>query len=221
MTRLNDSYQPRIQVPSIVKALQTTAIAALFSLGFAGTLSTAAQSQEALNNNAVQFQEDTVIEFELVDTHGYYQSTFGVIDGNTKQKIPLFVEVRGYDEATPSVQGRDDTGNTPDYRGTVEGGTVVNGEGQANKYIKYTFKSGVPYVFYLDSVDPRTKETKTTLISLNGASSRFSGSLEAGETGNLIEWDDSGLPRPGKDNDFDDFAIIAGGFPLTPCPFVQ
>ncbi|MDX2228162.1 MAG: hypothetical protein NW220_00900 [Leptolyngbyaceae cyanobacterium bins.349] len=197
------------------------AIAVAAAIGVTSAIAPATQAQEALTNGAIRFPEDTVVEFELVDTHGYYQSTFGVVDTTTRQKVPLFVEIKPYDQPNPSVPGRDDTGTTPDYYGTVEGGSVVNGEGQANKFIKYTFKAGVPYVFYMDSVDPRTREVKTSYLSTNNLATRFSGSLVAGETGNLIEWDDSGLPRPGKDNDFDDFAIIAGGFTLGPCPLVR
>lgn len=196
------------------------AIASLSAIGITA-FATSVNAQESLANNTIQFPEDTIIEFEIVDTHGYYQSTFGVIDTNTRQKSPLFVEVKPYDARVASVPGRDDTGTEPDFPGTVEGGTVVNGEGQASKFIKYTFKAGVPYVFYMDSVDPITKVAKTSYISTNNLATRFSGSLEAGETGNLIEWDDSGLPKPGKDSDFDDFAIIAGGFVLTPCPLRQ
>jgi hypothetical protein len=204
-----------------LKFLNRTAIAALSAISLTGAVASVTQAQEALTNAVIQFPEDTIIEFELIDTHGYYQSTFGVVDSSTKRKVPLFVETKPYDDNTPSVPGRDDTGTQPDFRGTVEGGGVVNGEGQANKFIKFTFKAGTPYVFYLDSVDPVTKQTKTSYLSTNNLAGRFTGSLVAGETGNLIEWDDSGLPKPGKDNDFDDFAIIAGGFVLTPCPLKQ
>lgn len=197
------------------------AIAAVSAIGLTSSLAASAQAQEALSNAAIQFPEDTIIEFELVDTHGFYQSTFGVQDARTGKKNPLFVEVKPYDQPNPSVPGRDDTGTSPDYYGTVEGGTVVNGEGQANKFIRYTFRANTPYVFYMDSIDPRTRQTKTAYLSTNNLAARFSGSLVAGQSGNLIEWDDSGLPRPGKDSDFDDFAIIAGGFTIEPCPFVR
>jgi hypothetical protein len=193
------------------------------ALGLFGSLATATHThaQDALSNAIIQFPEDTIVEFELVDTHGFYQSTFGVVDSSTQKKVPLFVEVKPYNDNTPSVPGRDDTGTVPDFLGTVEGGAVVNGAGEASKFIKYTFKGGVSYVFYMDSLDPRTRQVKTSYLSTNNLSSRFSGSLVAGQSGNLIEWDDSGLPRPGKDSDFDDFAIIAGGFPLAACPLVR
>ncbi len=199
---------------------QAGAIAALSVVGLAA-IAPAVRAQDALSNNTIQFPEDTVIEFELIDTHGYYQSTFGVIDVTNRQKTPLFIEIKPYNERVASVPGRDDTGTTPDFPGTVEGGSVVNGNRESSKFIKHTFKAGVPYVFYMDSMDPRTQQIKTSYISTNALATRFSGSLTAGATGNLIEWDDSGLPKPGKDSDFDDFAIIAGGFELTPCPLVR
>ncbi|MDX2243053.1 MAG: hypothetical protein NW224_20425 [Leptolyngbyaceae cyanobacterium bins.302] len=203
-----------------MKTLRPAAIAALCSLGFVG-LSTSTPAQETLTNAAIQFPEETIVEFELVDTHGFYQSTFGVVDARTGKKTPLFVEVKPYNDTTPSVPGRNDTGTQPDYLGTVEGGAIVNGEGQAVNLIKFRFQANTPYVFYLDSLDPRTRQIRTTYVSTNSVAAAFSGSLVAGQEGNLIKWDDSGLPRPGKDSDFDDFAIIAGGFTLNPCPFVQ
>lgn len=221
MKLLHSFYDPQHQTSSLGKAIHHTAIVALFSLGLAGTLPAPTQAQEALTNAPIQFPEDTIVEFELIDTHGFYQSTFGVEDTRTGKKTPLFVEVKPYNDVTPSVPGRNDTGTQPDYLGTVEGGAVVNGEGQASKLIKFQFQANTPYVFYLDSIDPRTRQAKTTYVSTSSVAAAFSGSLVAGETGNQIKWDDSGLPRPGKDSDFDDFAIIAGGFTLNPCPFVR
>jgi hypothetical protein len=53
----------------------------------------------------------------------------------------------------------------------------------------------------------------------------FNGSLDGGTneeiTGVRIAWDDTGLPQPGKDEDFDDFVIEAGGFPPVPCPPIR
>ncbi|MBF2026495.1 MAG: hypothetical protein IGS48_06975 [Oscillatoriales cyanobacterium C42_A2020_001] len=215
---LNFSYQFLAQPLIPLKAIRRVAIACLTSFGILSALPPSAPAQEALSNTTIQFQEDTIVEFELIDTHGYFQSTFGVLDTRTGVKTPLFIEVKPFNETTPSVQGRNDTGTEPDFRGTVEGGGVVNGERQASNLIKFRFQAGTPYAFYLDSVDPRTGQAKTTYVSTNSVAAAFSGNLEAGETGNLIKWDDSGFPRPGKDSDFDDFAIIAGGFPITPCP---
>lgn len=215
---LNFSCQFLAQPFMPLKAVRRAAIAGLSSLGLLAALPFSLQAQEALSNAVIQFQEDTIIEFELIDTHGYFQSTFGVVDTRTGVKTPLFIEVKPFNDTVPSVQGRNDTGTEPDFRGTVEGGSVVNGERQANNLIKFRFQAGTPYAFYLDSVDPRTGQAKTTYVSTNSIAAAFDGNLEAGETGNVIKWDDSGFPRPGKDSDFDDFAIIAGGFPITPCP---
>jgi len=195
-----------------------SAIAALSALSLVGAIGTSTQAQETLSNNTIQFPEETVVEFEIVDTHGYYQSTIGVVNLKTGQKTPLFVEKQGFDAPTSSVAGRDDTNTNADFKGTVEGGTIVNGAGEASNLIKYTFEAGTPYALYLDSVDPRTKQARVSLVSTNVNATSFAGSLTAGESGNSIKWDDSGLPRPGKDSDFDDFVIIAGGFTLESCP---
>lgn len=194
------------------------AIATLSALGLVGAIAHSAPAQESLSNSSIQFTETTVVEFEIVDTHGYYQSTVGIVNLKTGQKTPLFVEKQGFDAPTSSVAGRDDTNTNADFKGTVEGGTIVNGAGEASNLIKYTFEAGTPYALYLDSVDPRTKQTRVSVVSTNVNAASFAGSLTAGESGNLIKWDDAGLPRPGKDSDFDDFAIIAGGFTLESCP---
>ncbi len=199
------------------------AIAALSAIGLCSSLAISAQAQEALTNNAVQFSVDTIIEFEVTETHGFLQSTFGVINTRTGQKTPLFIETKPFDAwagQPPAARESGDQRVYNDYTGTVAGGSIVNGEGQASRVIRFRFAANTPYVFYLDSVNPYTRTAQTTLVSTNLSNTRFSGNLEAGQPGNPMNWEDTGLKTPivvGSDNDFNDFNIIAGGFLLTPC----
>ncbi len=214
----------RNSIFSISSVVSRSAIATLGAIGLCSSLAVSTQAQEALTNNAVQFSEDTIIEFEVTETHGFLQSTFGVINTRTGKKTPLFIENKPFDAWTGQPPASRQPGGQrvyEDYTGTVAGGSIVNGEGQANPLIKFRFDANTPYVFYLDSVNPYTKKIRTQLVSTNLNNTRFSGNLEAGEPGNPINWEDTGLITPvvaGNDRDYNDFNIIAGGFLLTPCP---
>lgn len=209
---------------SVRHSLSWGAIAFLSAIGLGSALAISAQAQEALTNNAVQFSEDTIIEFEVTETNGFLQSTFGVINTKTGQKTPLFTETKPFDAwvgQAPAAQQPGGQRVYDDYKGTVAGGSILNGEGQANPLVKFRFAANTPYVFYLDSVNPYTKRVRTQLVSTELNNTRFSGNLEAGEPGNPINWEDTGLRTPvpvGNDRDYNDFNIIAGGFVLTPCP---
>ncbi len=209
---------------SISQMLNQGAIAVLGAIGVCGVLAVTAQAQEALTNNAVQFSEDTIIEFEVTETNGFLQSTFGVINTKTGQKTPLFIEAKPFDAWVGQAPAAKQPGGQrvyDDYKGTVDGGSIINGERQASPLIKFKFDANTPYVFYLDSINPYTKKVRTQLVSTELNNTRFSGNLEAGEPGNPINWEDTGLRTPvnvGNDRDYNDFNIIAGGFVLTPCP---
>jgi hypothetical protein len=218
---MNPSNQ---SILAVSKLLNSGVVASLSAIGVCSVLAVSVQAQEALTNNAVQFSEDTIIEFEVTETHGFLQSTFGVINTRTGKKTPLFIETKPFDAWTGQPPAARQPGGQrvyDDYTGTVAGGSIVNGEGQASPLIKFRFDANTPYVFYLDSVNPYTKKIRTQLVSTNLNNTRFSGNLEAGESGNPINWEDTGLITPvvaGNDRDYNDFNIIAGGFVLMPCP---
>lgn len=185
------------------------------------TLPTAAQ--DAFGNEAVQFPVDTIVEFEFVESHGALQSTLGVINLDTGEQFPLFQEVKPYDSySTGRVElptgGQNNTGTSADHLGTVEGGTIPE------QFREFTFRANTRYAFYLDSVS-MTGQTRRTVLSTSSLGAVFDGSLDAGSragsTGSRIAWDDTGLPQAGKDQDFDDFVIEAGGYLVNPCPPVR
>lgn len=212
------------------KTIRWTAIASFSALGLLGTLTGTAQAQEAFGTDAVQFAEDTTVEFEFKESHGAYQATFGVVNLDTGETTPLYVEAKPYDtygsgQIEPSTGGQNDTGSSGDFLGTVQGGTVRNAQGEASALSEFTFRANSRYAFYLDTVSP-TGQTRRSLRSTSNLATLFDGALDAGDrsgvVGTRVAWDDSGLPRPGKDSDFDDFVIEAGGYLVTvPCPPVR
>jgi len=186
--------------------------------------------QDTLGNRAFVFSEDTVVEFEVKETHGAYQSTVGIVNLDRREQTVLFREVKPYDnygdrQRQPASPGVNNTGTPIDYLGTVGGGTIVNGEGNASSLVEFTFKAGERYTLYLESVSP-TGATRRTVQAINLNAAQFQGGLDSGQdnelVGTRISWDDQGLPRPGKDNDFDDFVLEAGGYLIkVTCPQVQ
>lgn len=186
--------------------------------------------QDSLGNSAFVFSEDTVVEFEVKETHGAYQSTVGIVNLDRREQTVLFREVKPYDsygdrQRQPASPGVNNTGTPLDYLGTVGGGTIVNGEGNASSLVEFTFKAGERYTLYLESVSP-TGATRRTVQAINLNAAQFQGGLDSGQDNDLvgtrISWDDQGLPRPGKDNDFDDFVLEAGGYLIkVTCPQVQ
>lgn len=191
--------------------------------GLVSSLATPVQAQDSFGNQAVQFPVDTTVEFEFKESHGAYQSTLGVVNLDTGEQTVLFREVKPYDaygtgKPQPPSPGQNNIGTSLDFVGTVEGGTVQN------RLAEYTFKANTRYAFYLESVSP-TGQTRRTVRSTTSLAAAFDGRLDSGIhngiTGVRIAWDDDGLPGPGKDNDFDDFVIEAGGFAPVPCPPVK
>jgi hypothetical protein len=175
----------------------------------AAAIATFAQSAKAVedfNNNFVRFEKDTAVEFEFIESHGAYQSTFGVINLVTGEKTPLLAEVKASDD--PSLTSP----RSRDFVGTP-GNTVPQ------PLSEYTFKAGQPYAFYLDS-SYQGREAGTVFSSNNR---NIGGQLQSkvGDIGGLssqglkIEWEDT-VPSGGViarrgDMDYNDFAVIAGG----------
>jgi hypothetical protein len=213
------------------------------AVGVLGSFATPVQAQtniDEFDNRAVQFTEDTVVEFEFDKSLGIYQSSFGVVNlsqcggqtVDTCQKTELFREVRPFDKGealTLEDKNRASQGQTRDpndFIGTP--GTTVLGETRK----KFTFQANTRYAFYLDSVYihdvaiteggrtrvERRTDRKPTVYSVNTESTRLSEGFAGLSRGGVrIQWDDTGIPRvsqPGQinpDSDFNDFAVIAGG----------
>ena len=107
----------------------------LGTLGLINVWTDPAVAADYFGNDIIQFEQDTIVEFEFIESHGAYQSTFGVIDLDSCQltseqtiifdscdKTPLLSETQPSDlEETVyrSSSYEDDLSNkTYDFLGT-------------------------------------------------------------------------------------------------------
>jgi hypothetical protein len=170
------------------------------------TLAPSVKAADDFNNNFIRFGKDTKVEFEFIESHGAYQSTFGVINLVSGEKTPLLAEVKASDD--PSLVSP----RSRDFVGTP-GNTV------AQPLASYTFKAGQPYAFYMDSTY-QGREGGTVYSSNNR---NIGGQLQGrvGDIGGLssqglkIDWEDTtpagGVIARRGDMDYNDFTIVAGG----------
>ena len=133
-------------------------------LGLLNAMSLSAAAEDIVGNQGIKFDEDTIVEFEFIESHGAYQSTFGVIDLDSCQakssgeiifescaKTPLLSEVKASDNfdfndvyRQSSYETDLQAGRNNDFLGTP-GNTVPN------HLSEYMFKADKIYVFYLES----------------------------------------------------------------------
>lgn len=178
----------------------------------ASTMSFSAEAATLMNNSGIQFEQDTMLESNFVESHGAYQSTFGVINLDTQEKTPLLIETRSANETDtifrPSTK-LDDRGKPQDFLGTP-GVTVPKASSN------FTFKANAKYAFYLESTyNGRPVGILYSNDVLNPDSSRqvqFRGSAtDLCSGGMTVAWDDTGSrlvkDRPQRDADFDDFVV--------------
>ena len=178
----------------------------------ASTIFLPASAATFINNSGVQFEQDTILESSFVESHGAYQSTFGVINLDTQEKTPLLTEIRAADAMDtifrPSSKV-DDLGRPLDFLGTP-------GNAVPQSASNFTFKSGNRYVFYLESsFNGRPVGVLYSNDELNPNRNRqvqFRGQAEDLCAGGMtIAWDDTGSrlvrSRPQQDEDFDDFVV--------------
>jgi hypothetical protein len=117
-----------------------------------------AQAGEMFGNEGVYFEQDTIIEFEFIQSHGAYQSTFGVIDLDSCtssamescQKTPLLSEVKPADTQETVYRRSTYLDNASveenyDFKGSPHD-TVPK------PLAEFEFLAGKRYIFYLESV---------------------------------------------------------------------
>lgn len=172
---------------------------------------------EMFDNQGIQFDEDTIIDFQFIQSHGAYQSTFGVINLDTGEKTPLLVEVKSADNEDTiyresSYQDDFESKQATDFIGTA-GNTVPQSLGS------FTFLAGNRYVFYLESSfnnQPAGIVYSSNIENLaQNRQAKFVGGLtELANGGVMLRWDDTGskLVRENlQDIDYDDFIVGVGG----------
>jgi hypothetical protein len=166
----------------------------------------------SIGNGGLRFNKDTTLETDFVESHGAYQSTFGVVNLDTQEKTPLLTETRGSDQSDtvfrPSSK-LNDTETKNDFLGTAQ--TVPQGSG------RFTFKPGGNYSFYLES----TYNGRPTGIVYSTDKLNPNQEQQVTFTGNpanlcqgggmIMSWDDTGSrlvrDRASEDRDFDDFIV--------------
>lgn len=164
-----------------------------------GSLIQSVSAAEQFNNQSVQFERDTIIEFQFLESNNPALSTFGVLNLATGEKTPLISKARAQDQPGKN------------HHGTA-------GKAVRKPFAEFTFKSGTPYTLYLEST-LKGKGT-TTVYSApdkNGGSQLAKFDNEAtslGTQGVKIGWNDG---ISGKGGDFNQFLVIAGGGIGCPC----
>jgi hypothetical protein len=168
-----------------------------------GSFAQAAKAAEDFNNNFIRFEKDVAVEFEFVESRGAYQSTMGVINLVTGEKVPLLAEVKASDDQSLTSPRSQDFIGTP-------GNTVQQ------PIAEFVFQAGQPYAMYLEST--YQGRDAGTIYSSNNRNLNAQLQARVGDMSGLssqgvkIEWDDTGsvLSRR-NDLDFNDFLAIAGG----------
>ncbi len=174
----------------------------LASIALTGLSAQAAQADE-FGNNAIQFDQETAVEFEAVESHGSYKASFGVIDLNTGAKTLLMKEEKAADSNDRAANKASDFLGTP--------GNSINPPKNVFK-----FQANTPYALFLESRNGSGRVV-STVYSVNNKNAN--GGLQAqfdkdfsglSNQGVKINWADK-VKTGGSENDFNDFIVIAGG----------
>ena len=170
----------------------------LGTLGLLNANSLAAVAEDVVGNEAIRFKEDTIVEMEFIESHGAYQSTFGVVDLDSCQlnaagaanldtcvKTPLLSEVKASDSfdtvyRRSSYETDLKEGRNNDFLGTP-GNTVPNFQSE------FLFKANKRYAFYLESeFDGKPAGTVYTTDMVNTRGNRQALFNEEGLTTELV-----------------------------------
>lgn len=189
-----------------------------------GIVSAAPANAFTFGNSGIRFDSDTTVNFEFLQSHGWWYGDLGVIDLSTGLETFLISETRNVDPGS---------GRSNDNLGTVGTTKAVLSE---NAVTSFNFNQGREYSFFLKSYDKTPEGTRgthtntvysTSLLnperwntpitltnnnydeSLNGRMLNgrdrvlFEGNLLSGLT---LFFEDNGI---GGDNDYDDFIVSA------------
>ncbi len=185
-------------------------VAIITGVGVPGLQSYAAAV--TLGNGGVRFEQDTTLESEFVESHGAYQSTFGVVNLDTNEKTPLLIEDKASDRSETVFRPSSKQGDVDSLKDFVG----LPGKSVTKTSAKYTFKAKANYVFYLESTyNGRPTGVVYSSDVLNPDREQqvqFSGNAtELCQSGMILNWDDTGSKlvrnRKQQDRDFDDFVV--------------
>ena len=164
-----------------------------------GSFVPSASAAEQFNNQTIQFDRDTIIEFQFLKSNNAAQSTFGVVNLATGEKTPLISETRAQDKP-----GKNRVGTA--------------GKSVRKPYAEFTFKTATPYALYLDSkAKGKSATTAYSTLEKNGGAQLASFDSDVnglGTQGVKIGWNDG---TSAKASGFNQFLVIAGGGVGCPC----
>jgi hypothetical protein len=212
VTVLGEEKQKMKLIKGKIKAIA----ALIFTAGLLGVVHPA-MAIEQFDNQGIQFDEDTVIDFEFLESHGAYKSSFGVIDLDSKEKTPLLVETKTADLDDTVHRRSDYEDNTENQKANDFLGTP--GNTVAQPFGSFTFKAGKRYALYLES-DFNNKPAGIVYSNnlenpAQSQQTKFIGDLaKLGKGGVILRWNDTGsqlVKANEQDVDFDDFSIGVGG----------
>ena len=129
------------------------------TFGLLGFLSSPAVAEDIVSNQGIHFDEDTIVEFEFIESHGAYQSAFGVIDLATCQVDPSGIVMFDTCAKTPLLKEvkASDTYDTVYRRSTYETDAKQNdflgtpGNTVPEPTAEFLFEANKKYAFYLES----------------------------------------------------------------------
>ncbi len=181
------------------------------------------QAEEFFGIQGIEFTENTVVEFEFLESNGAYQSCFGILNLDTQETFPLFCETQPSDnpQSVEAPSDFEDDGPIQDLDDFVGSPGIT----VPNPIMTFEFAANTPYAFYLDSTyNDRPAGLLYSTNSLNPGDRQqiiFEGGVNGLVSGGtVLRWDDTGsvLVDPDQqDQDFDDFIVRAGGH--LACPF--
>jgi hypothetical protein len=177
-------------VPSLSVAAAVTALVSICAPAHAVSLGS---STDLNSTNGFSFDLDTTVKFTFLESHGEYQSAFGIYDASKNLVQNLFSEVQN-----------SDNGNQNDWAGSC--GVTVSGPCD----VTYTFQAGTQYFLGLAS------QAAATVFS----GTQFNGQLpfaftdDADTDTTVLAVNDSYL----GDTDYNDFIVSASDVRTVPEP---
>ena len=177
-------------VPTLSVAAVATALVSICAPAHAVSLT---GLTDLNSTDGFSFDRDTTVKFTFLESHGEYQSVFGIYDASKNLLQNLFSEVQ-----------KSDNGNQNDWTGTCD--VTVPGPCEVN----YTFQAGTQYFLGLAS------QTVATVFS----GTQFNGQLPFQFTYNastdttVIAVNDSYI----ADTDYNDFIVSASDVRAVPEP---
>lgn len=133
------------------------------TLGLLNSMTPSAIAGNYFSTTNIQFDQDTTIEFEFIESHGAYQSTFGVLDLDSCQTQPGGeIIFNSCDKTALLVEAKASDAHETVARSSTYEDSLVNqsresdfvgtpGNAVPRPMSEFKFEAGKRYAFYLES----------------------------------------------------------------------